>query len=166
MMPMADPTHDATPSPCHGCATRRAFVRHTVAAAGALLTGGALTALQALPGPAARAVRYPLPAADGASIDADQEIILVRAAGFVYAFALSCPHQNTALKALPRGGGFQCARHKSRYRPSGEFISGRATRHMDRLAIVRDGAEVVVDPGKAFESDVDLAGWQGARVPV
>jgi nitrite reductase/ring-hydroxylating ferredoxin subunit len=137
-----------------------------VAAAGALLTGGALTALQALPGPAARAVRYPLPAADGASIDADQEIILVRTAGFVYAFALSCPHQNTALKALPRGGGFQCARHKSRYRPSGEFISGRATRHMDRLAIVRDGAEVVVDPGKAFESDVDLAGWQGARVPV
>ncbi len=163
---MPDLPHDAAPSPCHRCATRRAFVGQAVAAAGALLAGGAFPVARALPGPAAHAVRYPLPSVDGASIDADQEIILVRAAGFVYAFALSCPHQNTALKALPRGGGFQCARHKSRYRPSGEFISGRATRHMDRLAITRDGAEVVVDPGKAFESDVDPAGWQGARVPV
>ncbi len=163
---MPDQSHHAPPSPCLGCATRRAFVGRAVAAAGALLASGALSVARALPGPAARAVRYPVPTADGASIDADQEIILVRAAGFVYAFALSCPHQNTALKALPRGGGFQCARHKSRYRPSGEFISGRATRHMDRLAITRDGTEVVVDPGKAFESDVDPAGWQGARVPV
>lgn len=163
---MSDQPHHAPPSPCLGCATRRAFVGRAVAAAGALLASGALSVARALPGPAARAVRYPVPTADGASIDADQEIILVRAAGFVYAFALSCPHQNTALKALPRGGGFQCARHKSRYRPSGEFISGRATRHMDRLAITRDGTEVVVDPGKAFESDVDPAGWQGARVPV
>jgi nitrite reductase/ring-hydroxylating ferredoxin subunit len=158
-------------SPCAGCATRRAFLRDAVAAAGVALAGIPL-ASQSLGALAAHAtshrgaVRYPIPPTDGTSIDVEHEVILVRAAGFAYAFALSCPHQNTALKALPRNTGFQCARHKSRYRPTGEFISGRATRHMDRLAITRDGDQLVVDPDRAFESDTDAAGWGAARVAV
>lgn len=172
---MNGPANTATPSPCTGCATRRAFLleaaRTTAGMAVAGMAVAAMAALplgtiEALPGPRGRTVRYPIPPADGASVDADHEVIVVRAAGFAYAFALSCPHQNTALKALPRNGGFQCTRHKSRYRPTGEFISGRATRHMDRLAITRDGDQLVVDPDRAFESDADAAGWSTARVAV
>lgn len=165
-----------TPSPCTGCASRRDFLRDAVVAAGVALVGIPLATLPvaAMPlhpvatpaDPLGRTLRYPVPAADGVSIDGEHEVILVRAAGFAFAFALSCPHQNTALKALPRNGGFQCTRHKSRYRPTGEFISGRATRHMDRLAITREGDLLVVDPDRAFESDTDAAGWSAARVAV
>ena len=41
--------------------------------------------------------RYPIPAADGVSIDRDNSVIIARAAGKVYAFSLGCPHQNAAL---------------------------------------------------------------------
>ena len=53
---------------------------------------------------------------------------------------------------------------KSRYQPDGTFISGRATRGMDRLAVRRDGAEVVVNVETLFKQDVDLAGWTGAVI--
>jgi Rieske Fe-S protein len=109
-------------------------------------------------------VRYPIPTADGATIDTDQQVILVRFKGVVYAFALSCPHQNTALKWLAEEGRFQCPKHKSKYQPDGTFISGRATRNMDRLPLRRDGASVVVDVDHVFESDKDPKEWAGALV--
>lgn len=112
------------------------------------------------------AIRYPMPAADGVSIDTANEVILCRHAGEVFAFALSCPHQNTALKVMPKGAGFQCPRHKSKYQPNGTFVSGRATRNMDRLQIGRDGANIVVDPDIAFESDTDPAKWAAAVLKV
>ncbi|MBW7932630.1 MAG: Rieske (2Fe-2S) protein [Gemmatimonadaceae bacterium] len=110
-------------------------------------------------------VRYPIPPKDGVQFDDKNEVIIVRNAGKVYAFALSCPHQNTALKLDPAGtGGFYCTKHESRYRPTGEFISGRATRNMDRLVIRRDGNAVVVDVDKWFESDSEPAQWAAAVV--
>lgn len=111
-------------------------------------------------------VTYPIPAADGVSIDKTNEVILVRHAGAVYAFALSCPHQNTALRWNADEGRFQCPKHKSRYQPDGTFISGRATRNMDRLPIRRDGGTVIVDAERIFESDKDQAGWTAAVVTV
>jgi nitrite reductase/ring-hydroxylating ferredoxin subunit len=112
-------------------------------------------------------VRYPIPAADGVRFDDQNEVILVRNAGHVYAFALSCPHQSTALKLDPAGsGGFYCTKHESRYKPSGEFISGRATRNMDRLVIRRDGNNVVVNVDKWYESDSEPTQWAGAQVTV
>lgn len=157
-------------SPCTGCTARRDFLRQAVTATAAL-AGLALTGpvseLQALaPRRANDVVRYPLPAADGVSIDATNEVILCRHAGEVYAFALSCPHQNTALKVMPKGAGFQCPRHKSKYQPNGTFVSGRATRNMDRLQITRDGNTIAVDPNIAFESDTDPAKWAAAVVKV
>lgn len=109
-------------------------------------------------------VRYPLPAKDGVSFDDTNEVILVRNAGRVYAFSLSCPHQNTALRLDPSGIGFECTKHHSRYKPDGEFISGRATRNMDRLAIRREGAVVVVNAEKYYESDSEPTQWAGAVV--
>ncbi|NOT07045.1 MAG: Rieske 2Fe-2S domain-containing protein [Gemmatimonadales bacterium] len=111
-------------------------------------------------------VAYPIPATDGTTIDKDNQLILVRYQGALYAFALSCPHQNTALRWLNEDNRFQCSKHKSKYEPDGKFISGRATRHMDRLPIRTDGSQVYVDPDRVFESDKDAAGWAAAMVKV
>ena len=110
--------------------------------------------------------RYPIPAADGVSIDKDNDVIIARAAGKVYAFALSCPHQNTALRWDDSDHEFHCPKHKSRYKADGTFIEGRATRDMDRLAIRRDGATIVVDVDTLYQQDEKQAAWDAAVVTV
>ncbi len=140
----------------------------------ALTTAATLVGLSALapwrevaalePRSIAGAIKYPIPTVDGVSIDSKNEVILARSAGVVYAFSLSCPHQNTALRALPGTKGFQCPRHKSRYKPDGTFIDGKATRNMDRLHIVRDGDAVAVDPDTFFQSDEQPDKWVAAQV--
>ena len=159
-----------SPSPCTGCSARRDFLRSAFTATASIAALSALGPVETLAALAPRlphgSVRYALPAADGVSIDSANEVILCRSKEEVFAFALSCPHQNTALKAMPKNAGFQCARHKSKYLPNGTFVSGRATRNMDRLQITRDGAQIVVDPDIAFESDVDPAKWAAAVVKV
>jgi nitrite reductase/ring-hydroxylating ferredoxin subunit len=107
---------------------------------------------------------YPIPAADGVQIDRDQEVILVRWQGAVYAFNLSCPHQRTALRWNEGDSQFQCPKHHSKYRPDGTFVSGRATRGMDRFSVSRSGDEVVVDVGAMHKEDQDEAGWTAAVV--
>lgn len=109
-------------------------------------------------------VSYPLPAADGATIDDENEVILVRWQNAVFAFALSCPHQNTALRWLANDGRFQCPKHKSKYKPDGTFISGRATRNMDRFGIKKDAGKVVVDLNQLYESDKQNTAWAAATV--
>jgi nitrite reductase/ring-hydroxylating ferredoxin subunit len=110
--------------------------------------------------------RYPIPSADGVSIDKDNSVIVARAAGKVYAFSLACPHQNTALRWNADDHQFQCPKHKSRYREDGEFIEGRATRNMDRLAVRRDGATLVVDIDALIQQDEHPAEWAAAFVGV
>jgi nitrite reductase/ring-hydroxylating ferredoxin subunit len=110
--------------------------------------------------------RYALPAADGVLVDSDNQVILVRRDGRVMAFNLACPHENTALRWRRLDDRFQCPRHESKYRPDGTFIEGRATRHMDRLAIRRDGDHVVVDLGRMIRSDQEPDAWAAASVDV
>lgn len=105
---------------------------------------------------------YPIPAADSTIIDKDHQVILVRFEQKMYAFNLSCPHQNTALHWLQDEARFQCPKHKSRYQPDGVFISGRATRNMDRFAVRRDGDNIVVDVDKFYKSDENPADWAAA----
>ena len=114
--------------------------------------------------PGTAEVGYPIPATDGATIDKQNQTILVRFEGMAYAFALSCPHQNTALHWLDDEHRFQCPKHKSQYQPDGTFIKGRATRNMDRLPIRNDGKQLVVDVDHVFQSDKDPAGWSAAHV--
>lgn len=157
---------------CDGDSDRREFVRTTVRLAAGILVGlgmspanAAAAAIHATAGRRRGSeVAYPIPTVDGATIDKTNEVILARHAGMVYAFSLSCPHQNTALHWLDDEGRFQCPKHKSRYQPDGTFISGRATRNMDRLPIRRDGNQVMVNVDRVFESDTDPAGWAGAAV--
>jgi Rieske Fe-S protein len=161
----------------HGCGLpgRRQFLKDATLALGAVMAALSATPREAaaMPLSLARVLRvagdevtYPLPAADGATIDRDNEVILVRWKGMLYAFALSCPHQNTALKWLPDDGRFQCPKHKSKYQPDGTFISGRATRNMDRFALRKDGKNVVVNLAKLYESEKQKAQWDEARIGV
>ena len=108
--------------------------------------------------------QYPIPAADGVTIDRKAQVIVVRYQQHLYAFNLACPHENTALKWLPKDGRFQCPKHESRYQPSGQFIDGRATRNMDRLGVRVDNNMLVVDVSKFYRSDKDAAAWAAATV--
>ena len=107
---------------------------------------------------------YPLPPADGATIDKAREVILVRHEGAVYAFSLSCPHQKTPLRWNAAEHRFQCPKHKSRFQPDGTFIDGRATRNMDRYAIRRDADEVRVSLDKLYREDENREAWLAAVV--
>ena len=93
-----------------------------------------------------------------------ERVIMVRYQGHLYGFNLSCPHENTALKWLPKDGRFQCPKHESRYQPSGQFIDGRATRNMDRLGVRVENGMLIVDVKKFYKSDKDPAGWSAATV--
>jgi Rieske Fe-S protein len=166
-LPLTDAAH---PECADACESRRSFLQQALAgtiAAGAV----ALADSGALPIGSIRALaaqaderKYPIPEADGANIDRENQVILVRYQGTVYAFNLSCPHENAALRWRGGDGRFQCPRHESKYRPDGVFISGRATRNMDRLGIRRDGANVAVDLSRMYRSDSDAAGWAAAAV--
>jgi Rieske Fe-S protein len=109
---------------------------------------------------------YAIPAADGAQVDKESEVILVRWQDGLYAFSLSCPHQNTALKWNDGDHRFQCPKHHSEFTPDGTYVpdSGRATRNMDRFAITRDGTGVSVDLDKLYEQDTDGPQWAAAAV--
>ena len=109
---------------------------------------------------------YPLPAADGVTIDRDAQLILVRFQQRVYVFNLACPHENTALRWKQGDGRFQCPRHESQYQPDGTFIAGRATRNMDRFAVSRVGSSVRVDLNRLFRSDTQASEWVAAAVQV
>jgi len=163
---------------CRACpvSSRREFLRDAaVAMAGIAASLGFARAAGALPEHftigATRALErtgdaltYPIPAGDGAQIDRDAQVILVRWQNAVYAFNLSCPHQRTALRWDDTDHRFQCPKHHSQYQPDGTFITGRATRGMDRFTIHRDGAKVVVDVNAMHKQDEDPTGWSAAVV--
>ncbi|HZP47198.1 MAG TPA: Rieske (2Fe-2S) protein [Vicinamibacterales bacterium] len=146
---------------CSDCPSRRDFLQIVAALGFAALPVVFVDGAQA----AANEAKYPFPSADSVTIDRKQQVIVVRAQGHVYAFNLSCPHENTALKWLPKDNRFQCPKHESKYQPNGTFMSGRATRNMDRLAIRRDGNDLVVDLSHVIKSDTDRAAWDAATLP-
>ncbi|HYD53717.1 MAG TPA: Rieske 2Fe-2S domain-containing protein [Gemmatimonadaceae bacterium] len=164
------------PDSCAPCpladASRRAFLRDLGAAAAAVVATLGLPAVASASGwPVVQALAragdertYPIPAADGVQIDAKEEVIIARAGNRVFAFSLACPHQNTALRWQPAQSRFACPKHKSTYRPDGTFIAGKATRGMDRFALRRAGANVVVDLSRVHQQDEDPAGWEAAVV--
>ena len=172
---MSDPSNDRTA--CDRCLSRRGFLGHAVALPAAL--AAAVHLLDAEPADASAGIRpvtsaasdglehrYPIPAADGVSIDQANQVILVRSDGRVMAFNLACPHENTALRWRRQDGRFQCPRHESKYAPDGTFLEGRATRNMDRLPIRRDGDQVVVDLSRMIKSDEQPDAWTADAVAI
>lgn len=108
--------------------------------------------------------RFALPAADSVNIDRGSQTILVRYQGSIYAFALACPHEHAAVKWLSKDHRFQCSKHDSQYQPNGTYTAGKATRNLDRFAIRREDAVIVVDLTHWFESDKNPSGWASAVV--
>jgi Rieske Fe-S protein len=170
--PQSASSHDPPECACP-LAERRAFLRDAslfvaslFAAMGASPARAATLTIRIARGVAGRGTEqgYPIPAADGATIDKENQVILVRFEQKAYAFNLSCPHQNTALRWNGDEGQFQCPKHHSKYKPTGEFISGRATRNMDRLGIRRDGQTIMVDVAKFYRQDKNPAEWASAVV--
>ena len=150
---------------CTDCPSRRDVLQIVAALGFAALPVLFVDGVEAAAGDTA-VQKYPFPAADGVTIDRKQQVIIVRTQGQVYAFNLSCPHENTALKWLPKDNRFQCPKHESRYQPNGTFMTGRATRNMDRLSIRRDGTDLYVDLSHIIKSDTDAAAWNAATIQV
>ncbi len=141
------------------CAVFAALVASGISAAKAMSLPIDMTSAEAAQG---SEHSYPLPSVDGVSIDEDNQVILVRSENHIYAFALACPHQNTALLWRPQDHRFQCPRHQAKYQPDGTFISGHATRNMDRFALRLEGQKIVVDFSKLYRSDQQKAEWNSA----
>ena len=129
------------------------------------MTMGETTPMASATGDLHQEKRYVVPATDSVAIDKDNGVIIARAGAKVFAFSLSCPHQNTALRWSPDDNQFACPKHKSHYKPDGTFIDGRATRDMDRLAVKKDGQALVVDVDTLYQQDLNLAQWTAAFVP-
>jgi len=185
---MTDDTTTSVPADCGGCSLhdalatpaamqRREFLRAAglaMASLGLLGAGArdaramsslAIGEVTGRDGATAEEKHYAVPAADGVAIDRDNSVIIARAAGKVYAFALSCPHRNTALRWNEGDHQFQCPKHHSRYTSDGTYIDGRATRNMDRLALRRVGNELIVDVDKVYQDDENPREWAAAFVP-
>jgi nitrite reductase/ring-hydroxylating ferredoxin subunit len=156
-----------------GRTSRRTFLQKatvimgtTAAALGLTSRRGEPSPLSPPDGPHAAEARYPIPATDGATIDHGAQLIVSRFKGHVAVFALSCPHQNNAVKWLPKDHRFQCTKHDSQYQADGVHTSGRATRNLDRYVIRREGDVVVDALHHWIQSDQDSAAWSAATVAV
>jgi Rieske Fe-S protein len=167
---------DGRHEPCAGCGgsdSRRDFLKQAAFMVSSALAGmaGQPQSAFALPvtigvplGASGNDLAYPIPAADGATIDRGNGVIIVRHQGKIFAFNLSCPHENAAVRWKAAVNRFECSRHDSRYQPDGTYTSGRATRNMDRFALKRNGDTVVVDVSKLIQSDANKAEWDTAAL--
>lgn len=174
-MVFRDETEASAPE-CASCEQhvgRREFLRDAAIAAAVMLGLGARPGEASIvprvlkgAGLAGGEVAYPLPSADGVSIDRQRAIIVARWQMKAYAFYLSCPHQRTVLHWIQSDQRFECPKHHSKYRPDGEYISGRATRGMDRYAVRIDSGQLLVDTGRLYRQDKDPSGWASAYVSV
>ena len=153
--------------------TRRDFLREAAGLLGSALVGLGLSPERAHSFPletatplhaAGSELTLAVPEKDGATVYKEHGLILARHSGAAYAFSLACPHQRAALKWLGEQGRFQCTKHKSKYRPDGVYLSGRATRSMDRFAIRRERLNLVVDLSQRLREDQDRAAWAAAVV--
>jgi nitrite reductase/ring-hydroxylating ferredoxin subunit len=169
------PRHQAAPQDdCDACPLmdRRAFLR-TAAFITAGAAGVTAMARPALAFPLVTGSRlsdqqksYPMPVADGVQIDKDEDVIISRFGGRVYAFSLACPHQNTAIRWESDNGRFRCPKHHSIYTAEGVFVEGRATRGLDRFAIRKDAESVIVDLDLLYREDENGDQWKIAFIPV
>ena len=169
-------TRDGAPrcATCDGHDDRRDFLKHAAQLVTAAVVGtGWVSASPAVPlseGPPSAMsgdeLTYPIPAADGATIDRDNGVIVVRFQGKAFAFNLSCPHENAAVRWKSALGRFECSRHDSVYSPAGVYTSGRATRNMDRFPVKRNGSSIVVDVSRLIQSDRQRTEWDAAVVAV
>jgi nitrite reductase/ring-hydroxylating ferredoxin subunit len=164
------PSNNPCADSCDEPSGRRAFLKEGLMAVAALTALGAtasrleaLTRTYAAGDRTGDIIRYPMPTADGATIDAANKVIVARYEGAVHAFALECPHRGTEVEWQGDRGRFYCPKHKSTFRPEGSLIQGKAERGLDRHAVRLENGEVVVDTSVTIRS-TDAEAWGAAKV--
>lgn len=172
-MPSLHPSQEPhSDDPCGAPSDRRSFLRDGLMAVAALTALG-VTAdrLEALSRSYATGtltgdeLRFPIPTADGATIDTANDVIIARYEGAVHAFVLECPHRGTDVEWQGDRGRFYCPKHKSTFRPEGSLIDGKAERGLDRYAVRREGDEVVVDTSRKIRS-TNAEAWAAAQFAI
>ena len=160
---------------CPIATNRRRFLRDTGLAVVAALVASGLRPGIALAGLVSeiRPVRskgdlrsYIIGDADAVMIDADNDVILARSRGKVYAFSLRCPHKGARLVWHEDESRIYCPKHKARFSAEGKHASGRRSRNLDRYALRREGREFIVDTGTLYREDTDRSAWNAAAVAV
>ncbi|MBX3173761.1 MAG: Rieske (2Fe-2S) protein [Gemmatimonadaceae bacterium] len=168
---MHDPC-DLSTTDCHDEPTggRRAFLRESLMAVAALAAVGVgadrLEAMQRVFLTGERVgdeLRFPMPTADGATIDTANRVVIARYQGSVYAFDIECPHRGTDIEWQGENGRFFCPKHKSTFQPEGTLIGGKAERGLDRHPVRRDGDHIVVDTSVTIRS-TDPEAWGSAKL--
>lgn len=160
---------------CPRLVDRRAFLRDASIAVGAALIASGLvpsqafadgiTSIVALPA-GAQERAYPLPTADGVSVDADNRVALVRVNHQLFAFSLECPHRGRVLEWIDSEHRFYCSKHKARFTANGQHASGRHTPDLDRFALRVQQNRVIVSVDRVLAVDSTPAEWAGAVVRV
>jgi nitrite reductase/ring-hydroxylating ferredoxin subunit len=169
---------DASVKGCGDCpiaTNRRRFLRDTGLAVVAALAASGLRPGLALARAVAeiRPVRsrgalrsYVVGATDSVMIDVENDVILARSRGKIYAFSLRCPHKGTRLEWHENESRIFCPKHKARFLTDGQHASGRKTRNLDRYPLHREGREVIVDTSTLLREDLEGSAWQSAQLAV
>lgn len=174
-------SHDPQQHPHDPCETaeepcalqdRRDFLRLGLVAVGAMAAMGVtperLAAMDRVFATGARVgddLRYPLPTADGATIDTANKVIIARVGGEAMAFVLECPHRGENVTWEAENNRFFCPKHESTFQPNGTLIQGKAERGLDRYEIRREGEELVVTTTRKFRSS-NADAWAAAKVAI
>lgn len=107
---------------------------------------------------------YAVPASNSVSVDATNDVIIVRWENRAYAFSLKCPHRGATLEWKPDESRIFCPKHKARFTPDGDHFSGRETTALDRYRVSRDGSEIVVSLDALLKQKENPADWASAVV--
>ena len=109
---------------------------------------------------------YSVPQADTILVDVDNDVIVARSRGKLYAFSRRCPHKGAALVWHESESRIFCPKHKARFDVEGAHVSGRRSRNLDRYAIRLAGRELIVDTDTLYQEDENLSDWRSAYVEV
>jgi nitrite reductase/ring-hydroxylating ferredoxin subunit len=109
---------------------------------------------------------YNIPQGDSISVDADNDVIIARWQGHLYAFSMKCPHRGARLEWHADEHRIFCPKHKARFQPDGTHDSGRASRDLDRYDIKRQGGTLIVDLDALRRVDQEPGAWQAAVIVV
>lgn len=171
----ADGRSDAVPHVCGARLDRRAFLHRTGLAIAAAMVATGLTPGEGFASavseltPLSRTARtrtYPIPATDGVFVDVPDSVVLARWQGKIYAFSIECPHRGAKLQWHAAEGMIYCPKHKARFSPNGDHVSGRRTGPLDRFALRRAGSTTVIALDQVLTADQDAAAWAAAVLAV
>jgi Rieske Fe-S protein len=160
---------------CPRSLDRRAFLRDTALAAAAALVAAGLAPTAAFAesvaaispiSVTAKERLYAIPASDGVTVDEAESVVFARWQGKLFAFSIKCPHRGEIVEWHASERQMYCPKHKARWTPGGDWVSGRQTRDLDRYALRRDGGRVAITVDQPLRADLHADAWAAAALTV